>query len=318
MSDIFEPPYCCSINSRLIGKADIAKANKSFKNASDRHLTNQLLFEVKTVAGYAIGPILIDDTAQGSGRTSKNVLGTRIFELDFDNTYSVDEAMTHPLWDYCVGLYSTPSFGKTQEEITLSKALPGHQFDKVKSRVGKPKNNFRMIFRFESMVEAQDITPVYATFYKLFPQLDVSCSDTARLFYGSENAEVAIFNENSALIDDELMALFIKAKGRPKVSQEVLPERLDGGLMPNDREVFTDNVNIRLQSGGTIDCETILKTKPIGWKQSCHSPFRQDRKASAFATITDYGQLLVFDSADRSKRYFHRSIESYLMDRQVV
>lgn len=266
---------------------------------------------IKLVAyyGYATAYVLKDDTLRKERTKGSNTLGAYIMMIDFDNTMSLEDAQEHEWWDKVWFAYTTPSYGVIQNEISEQeqRKLPPEQYDAILPFVGKPKRNFRLVFKFGRMLTVQELLGVAAGFMDVFPLADQSCIDDARIMFGSPKARVEMPEIEYVLGEEDIADLLERGnvwrEEHKKVQRErmtqVASEARDAGMS------FDGDMLITLSSGDVWSVKDLLEQKPLGWKEACFSPFRHEDNPSAFVTrFADNGNLFIYDSGSGLKKTF--------------
>lgn len=258
------------------------------------------VIDLVAVKGYATGYLLKDDSLPKKRTVAANTAAAGMMMLDFDNTWSMQEAMQHPWWKKAWFAYTTPSFGKLQEELTNDSKLllPAHQVEAIQAGVGKPKRNFRLVFRFEQLLPVEDIKLVGSGFMSIFNMADISCTDAARIIFGCVNAVVEMPEVEYRLTAQDVAEL--KLLGEKWLQNEkgktVTFQARDAKLA--DGEV---NHTITLADGAQWTVQELIESMPVGWKEACFSPFRTELHPSAFVRILDSGDLFAYDSGSATK-----------------
>lgn len=305
-----------SVNTSVVGKdvEAVRRNNQGFRNVLDT-LSFEHILDVCAVLGYATSTVLKED----GNRIRQNVAGLRVAQLDFDNTWSLEDALAHPFYQrYGIGLYSTPSHGKVQSDISNEKAetLTLEQATVVKLRVGQPMVRFRLVFVLEELLPASEISAFYGGLFETFPMADRSCRDAARLFFGSAHAKVRIDNPASRRIcRDQTLALLAigravvpqMAHSRPAIGSVISSSicKLSGSSR-SSVEWVRDDFPVVLANGEVTNCLGLqAKMKPgYDHRLSCFSPFRDERRPSAFVTMDEARRLFFYDMAARKAYAF--------------
>lgn len=298
--------YAFSINQGLIGKpkSSVGFHNSNFENVPDC-ITDQEIMAILGEAGVAVAPVLRED----GSRTGNNVLGLRLAMLDFDNTWSIDDAMQDDIYRQgSIGLYSTPSHGKIQPELAGAqlKGLPPEQITVLQDRVGLPMERFRMVFRLEHLLPVDDIADFFAGLFVCFPMADRSCGDRSRMFYGSPNATICHYNPNAIHLPQTVAQELVQvgASNRTTNDRSSNGMAVSAGLItPRGYQMVRSNVLIHLTKGRYADSDTLKRTMASGYagRLPCFSPFRPDRSPSCFVQKDNDGHLYLFDSATQAK-----------------
>lgn len=305
-----------SLNERVVGKdvERLRQHNDAFVNVRDT-LTPAQILDVCAGFGFATASVLKED----GNRAGVNVTGIRVAQLDFDNTWAVAEATEHPLYlDYAIGLYSTASHGKEQEDLPDSKTatMSDAQAAAIRSRVGKPMERFRLVFALSEQLPSAQMSAFYAGLFAEFPMADTSCKDMARLFFGSKDAAIRIDNPVARRIEPDKVEALI-ATGQS--SQPTLVSHLrktqamqvttEGGRPAMSRgavEKFRQNLIVVLADGEVTTCKDLRNQMKPGYENrlACFSPFRQERSPSAFVKRDMVGRLYFYDSTARKTYAF--------------
>lgn len=152
-----------SVNSHLINKADLSThiANHGFEN---RELSKEELAEIINL-GQAF-------TCQLKGsRCNESFLVAGFVALDFDETWPIDEALTHPY---------------IQQYGSLFYTTHNHQ----KNGNG---DRFRIVFELaEPIYDAQEYCQLIEGLLTHFPQADTVAKDLARVWFGSKDSNPII------------------------------------------------------------------------------------------------------------------------------
>ncbi|WP_265947802.1 hypothetical protein [Dechloromonas sp. A34] len=300
-----------SLNEQIIGKdlERLKRYNNSFVNVRDTLAPTQIM-DVCADFGFATAAVLKED----GKRTGENVAGIRVAQLDFDNTWTVEEATEHPLYqDYAIGLYSTPSHGKVQDDLPDSKAviMSDAQAAAIRTRVGQAMVRFRLVFVLSEQLPAVRVPAFYAGLFAEFPMADVSCRDRARMFFGSPNAVVRIDNPFARRMDkervDALVVVGQASSSLPacKPVKKPAAQAVDDSSpseMPNGQpERFNKNLIVILANGEVTTCKDLRKRMKSGYENrlACFSPFRQENRPSAFVQRDAMGRLYFNDTTAR-------------------
>lgn len=290
--------FALSYNQFIVGKSQLENNymnNFNYRNIPAVEADAEFLMELLGVAGFATTYVLKDEDI---GRKGGNVAGGRVFQLDFDNTWSIADAKADVFYQaYGIGIYSSASFGKTQEQPDEKKlkTVPEHQRAVILSRVGLPKQNFRIVFQTESFIQAELITPFLLGMFELFPMADVSCKDTGRMFYGSPNAAICEVN-HGVLIDDETVKTLIM-QGMKDLHDETHVES-----HAIARDSTAGELSIKLASGRYTNTTCLFAQLRLNEKKVCYSPFRQEHAPSAVLWKKEKG-IFIFDSGTREKQF---------------
>jgi hypothetical protein len=276
------------------------------------------LIDLIAVKGYATAYALKDDTLKKGRSLGANTLHACVFMLDFDNTWDIEDAKQHPWWDKVCFAYTTPSYGAEQgplDENDLVK-LPSHQYDAIAAQVGKPKRNFRLVFRFDHPIDVATLLKVARGFVQLFPMADTSCIDDARIFFGNKKARVEVpSGEPYHLNMDDITHLCTlgaqwQAEHPERERKRLAQIRTTNPTLHTTGSIAADTP-IQLVDGSTTTVKEVLESRPLGWKMACFSPFRNEHEPSAFISrFADSGDVLVYDSgAGGIKQVFRACIE---------
>jgi len=298
-----------AINPRVVGKdlKALRFHNDGFKNVVDV-LDGETIFDLIAGHGFATTSILKED----GNREGSNVLGAKVVQLDFDNTWDIEGAMKHPLYkDYCIGIYTTSSDGKNQVPIAENeryKLDPLH-VSIIESRVGQPQIRFRMVFIVENMICENDIKSFYTGLFKSFPLADDSCKDSARLFFGSKNARIIIINSNARPMEAEMIDTFIKEGSKGSVTSKNSGIYTSTDFISLKSKIFYDNHMIKMAGGNVTDCESLVISLLEGYenRQPCFSVFRNEKNPSSFVQKTKFGDLRFYDSAS-NESFIYKSL----------
>lgn len=305
-----------SLNERIVGKdvEGLRQHNDAFVNVHDTLTPTQIL-DVCAGFGFATAAVLKKD----GKRTGENVDGIRVVQLDFDNTWTISEATTHPLYqDYAIGLYSTPSHGKLQDVLPDSKAMimSEAQAAVIRSRVGQQMIRFRLVFVLEEFLPVEHVSAFYAGLFTMFPMADVSCRDGARLFFGSPDSVVRIDNPSARRMDKDRVEAFVaagmttevfqaaKAVKQVTASRATNPSRAE--IPSSSAERFNTNLIVMLTDGEVTTCKELQRKMRPGYENrvSCFSPFREEQRPSAFVKKDESGRLYFYDTAIRKTYVF--------------
>ena len=265
-------------------------------------MTRDLAIEYIAKKGYATGFVLKDDQLEKGRTMGSNTKEANIFMVDFDNTWSLEEAMQHPWWNKVWFAYGTPSYGAIQQELTDQDLLklPKIQADAIQKMVGQPKRNFRLVFKFSETVTAARIENVGRGFLSLFPLADASCKDLARIMFGAVNARVEMPQEYE-LTKDEILILESKGKEWADTNAKTYIHTVNGTASKS----AADGTTIKLHDGTVYTIDELLNMQP-GWKQACYSPFREETNPSAFVSILQNGAVFSFDSGSNEKHIWSK------------
>lgn len=273
----------------IIGKPEkVGKWRNEFIN-STADLSIDDVIELVAGLGAATSYVLKDDTITNGRSHDSNIMGANVVMLDFDNTSSLEEIQTHPWYKHSAFAYTTPSFGKMQDDIDTHK-LPVEQYEVIKQKVGKPKENFRLVFVFEDFVSADILLKVIQGLLSLFPMADQQCSDLARMIYGCKDATVIRNNAKVSGVEVE----YLKELGANfRTIQKVVAKSISNKLL----DTLEGDISIKLSDGFHYSISELFATFPRGFKSACYSPFRTEDNPSAFVRIfEDTGNVFVHDS----------------------
>jgi hypothetical protein len=119
------------------------------------------IYELISAGGYAIAPALTSDH-----RTEETFLSHELALVDIDGGMSLAELQLHPFYKlYGSGYYTTPSHTATDQR-------------------------FRIIYRLPcAITDPEAMRIIYQGLMVLHGSADIACKDSARLFYGTVNAE---------------------------------------------------------------------------------------------------------------------------------
>lgn len=298
--------HLMSVNQSVVGKSlpALKAHNEDFVNVLDV-LDNEDIMDIVSAHGFATASIL----KENGNRDGDNVVGARVFQLDFDNTWTIEEAVQHELFDYCIGIYTTPSNGKNQDPLTddQRKKMQKSHIAEIEKRVNQPMSRFRMVFVAEDVIPAQDMRDFYIGLFQLFPMADDSCKDSARLFFGSKNADERYDNPAAKRMDKELVEMLINL-GK-EINTDAKYEFGTGngvaaGVVQGNR--FHGNIRIMMGNRKVTDADTLLASMPKGYnnRKPCFSPFRSEKNPSAWLMRTDHGYLVINDTAS-GQRYVY-------------
>ena len=139
------------------------------------------IFLLLSVGGYAIAPALKSDH-----RNEENFLSSELALIDIDEGMTLEDLATFEFYQlYGAGYYTTPSHTENNHRFRLIYRLPGEVND---------PNTMRMIYR--GLLTIHGVA-------------DTSCKDSARLFYGTINADKKSITNR--VIDEEGLALIVAA-----------------------------------------------------------------------------------------------------------
>lgn len=118
------------------------------------------IFELISWGGYAIAPALKSDH-----RCEANFLSHELALIDIDQGMTIDQLKTMDFYlKYGTGFYTTPSHTDKDQR-------------------------FRIIYRLPcAMTTAEDMRVIYQGLLAIHNSADTTCRDSARLFYGTEQA----------------------------------------------------------------------------------------------------------------------------------
>jgi hypothetical protein len=119
------------------------------------------IYELISAGGHAIAPALV-----GDHRTEENFISHEIALVDIDSGMTLKQLQEHPFYQlYGSGYYTTPS----------------HKDDDPR---------FRIIYRLPvPITDPEAMRIIYQGLLALHGAADISCKDSARLFYGTVDAE---------------------------------------------------------------------------------------------------------------------------------
>lgn len=298
-----------SVNMRIVGKDanGLKYHNDEFRNVLDTLMPGHIL-DVCAWHGLATSAVLKQDGNRARG----NVAGVRVAQLDFDNTWTVTEAIDHPFYlDYGIGLYTTPSHGLVQDALSDGKAetMDDQQAAVIRGRVGEPMTRFRLVFVLEELLPAEHVQDFYCGLFALFPMADTSCKDAARLFFGCRDAEIRIDNSAARRIEPAQVSALI-AVGQQQRNRQALirpasvvsAPSVGGRSRVSSRsnvEWVRQDVQVVLANGEVTSCRDLQTRMRTGYENrlSCFSPFRNERSPSAFVTMDETRRLFFYDSA---------------------
>lgn len=303
-------PCLFSANEQVVGKnlEALAQHNNGFINV-EGPLTNAQIMGIAGELGIATAPVL----RQTGSRQATNIKGIRLAQLDFDNTWSIAEALQHDIYMRAgIGLHTTDSHGQPQGHLTPHqiRTLPPEQMAVLESRVGEPMERFRILLRLQDLLPAAKITDFYNGLFVCFPMADRSCKDSSRVFFGCKGAAVCLDNPDAIPLPSEVVEELV-ALGRqqraslPRSGQQYSYGQTAGGLRltPKGYEPVRQNLCIRLTDGTVTSTDILKQSMSAGYanRQPCFSPFRQDKHPSCFLQLDDAGRLYLIDSATQAK-----------------
>lgn len=279
----------------ITGKPDkVGKWRNEFVNSNSDLSINDII-ELVATHGAATSYVMLDDTLERGRSHDNNIKGAYVVMLDFDNTSSMEEIQQHPWYKHSAFAYTTPSFGKIQEPIDEHK-LPPEQYEVVKTKIGQPKDNFRLVFVFEEFVESELLPNVIQGLLSLFPMADQSCSDLARMIYGCKNASVI---RNNATVSVEQIAYLYEIGSSFKTVQKTVQKVISNTILSD----IAGDINITLADGSVHSISELFANYPRGFKSPCFSPFRHEDNPSAFVTIFENtGNVFVHDSGSNNQK----------------
>lgn len=190
-------------------------------------------------------------------RHTSNFIATDFLAVDIDGGLKLEEALNHPLVEkYCALLYTTVN----------------HSAD---------NHRFRLIFRLpHTITDASDVT---AAAKALTHRLggDPSATDAARMFYGSTDCHIQIFDRT---LSEELLAeLIIDGK---EVSARDSSVSANSTTNRSSRH-FGAAQEIRLANGRYVDVSSVIRNTSI------YCPYHHDRHPSAFLGIKENGSRYI-------------------------
>jgi|GEM_PF-3120308 len=178
-----------AIYTNFIGKGDFTSpsANSDFQNLtlSVQEFANHISL------GQAFSPQLKDGKRLGKNFEQANWLG-----LDFDSGFTLEEAMS----DLFI-----QKFG------TIIYTTVNHQKEKLKGRgkVDPACDRLRVIFLLENPItDPEEYKAACRGLFKRYPQADHSTGDPARLFCGSKDCILSVFENN--FLNDSLVKTLIQ------------------------------------------------------------------------------------------------------------
>lgn len=209
-------------------------------------------------------------------RKSKNFLCMQVLAVDIDSGLTIEEVLGHPFFQkYGWFIYTTPSHRPEAQR-------------------------FRIVFLMERPIQTeQQMRLVYTGISRMLGG-DRSCTDAARLFYGSENCEVH-------RVDNVL----------PMDQVEYVIE-LGENVIHNDGRSVIDGRPSNSRSSVVLDRNEMIRTEfegtsplhELAHRTRVFCPRHIDRHASAFVVISKAGQNGVHCSACRQTfwpKWNHRS-----------
>ena len=121
-----------------------------------------------------------------NGTTSKGFISQEIFALDFDDGFTIDEALNR-----CKQKNILPAFGYT-------------------SFSHKPEHHkFRLIFHSDKVIkDCEERDKVQLALMTVFPECDKVCKDSARLFFGGKG--LICLNENAVINPETIIDKYYK------------------------------------------------------------------------------------------------------------
>lgn len=139
------------------------------------------IYELISVDGIAIAPALSDEH-----RTESNFVSSEIAMVDIDGGMTIEQLKAHPFYQlYGSGFYTTPSHTNSNPRFRIIYKMPCPITDPEAMRI------------------------VYEGLMMLHGSADVACKDSARLFYGTVNAQHREITNRS--VDEEGVAIICKA-----------------------------------------------------------------------------------------------------------
>lgn len=278
-------------------------------NAVMLPMSRKLAVHLIAERGYATAYILKDDTLKKGRSLGHNTLGARMLMVDFDNTWSIEDAMAHSWWPKVWFAYTTPSFGALQDLIKDADRvkLPANQLAVVEQLVGMPKRNFRLVFKLARFISDKEILDAQAGMMSIFPMADQSCIDDARIFFGAIKGRVEM-PEVEAELSIEDIDLLCKAGGPWREEHDKIDRARTTRAMADSTVAtgdFGSSTVFTLASGEQLTLEQIFLEKPFGWKEACYSIFRPENNPSCFVSrFADNGNVFVYDSGASLKKVF--------------
>lgn len=121
-----------------------------------------------------------------NGTTSKEFISQEIFALDFDDGFTIDEALSR-----CKQKNILPAFGYT-------------------SFSHKPEHHkFRLIFHSDKVIkDCKERDKIQLALMTIFPECDKVCKDPARLFFGGKG--LICLDENAVINTEAIIAKYYK------------------------------------------------------------------------------------------------------------
>lgn len=121
-----------------------------------------------------------------NGTTSKEFISQEIFALDFDDGFTIDEALNR-----CKQKNILPAFGYT-------------------SFSHKPEHHkFRLIFHSDKVItDCEERDKIQLALMTIFPECDKVCKDPARLFFGGKG--LICLDENAVINTEAIIAKYYK------------------------------------------------------------------------------------------------------------
>lgn len=180
-------------------------------------------------------------------RCDSNVTGAQLLPLEFDNatvvdgnkvyaeTFTIAQALTDPfIQQYAALIYTTPSHA------------PGW-------------DRFRIIFLLPEKANKKDAALMLAHLHRLYPGADQSGNSVARFFFGCQNAEIPLRNDEARLPSDFLDQA---QRGQAAIAEQVKVSApatpVTGELIDRVREALT-YIPQRVIGGGNYgDCRRVL------------------------------------------------------------
>lgn len=121
-----------------------------------------------------------------NGTTSKGFISQEIFALDFDDGFTIDEALNR-----CKQKNIFPAFG-----YTSFSHKPDH-------------HKFRLIFHSDKIIKDSDERDkIQLALMNIFPECDKVCKDSARLFFGGKG--LICLNENAVINPETIIAQYYR------------------------------------------------------------------------------------------------------------
>lgn len=280
----------------VIGKPDkVGKWRNEFVN-SDDDLDIDDIIDLVAVHGSVTSYVLKDEKLIIGRSHDTNIKGAWMIMLDFDNTSTLEELQQHPWYQYSAFGYTTPSFGDIQKDDNKFQSLSELHKAVVAPKLGKPKDNCRLVFLFDRFIDCSELEIVVSGLLSLFPMADPQCTGLARMIYGCKDAQVI---RNNAIVSIEQIE-YLKELGEVhKATKKVITKE-------RTQAVYSDiegDINITLADGHIYSISEIFSTFPKGFKTACYSPFRNEDNPSAFVHVfEDNGNVFVHDSGSGTQK----------------